>query len=341
MTLMDAAIPGKHPSATAFTLLRRLSDGEFHSGEALAQQLGISRASVSNALRDAADYGLDLYSVRGRGYCLRHPPQWLDAVRINGHLGKQAKHFNIEVAECATSSNTEMLKRASAGAGNGSVLALEWQSGGRGRLGREWHSGMGNALTFSLLWRFDCGLGALSGLSLAAGVALLRALRSLDVPSAQLKWPNDVLANGKKLAGILIEAQGDMLGPSAVVIGIGINVRLPQPVQRKIGQPVTCLAEMAVQPPDRNRLLAAVLGELHAMLGEFAASGFAALREEWISHHALHGKPVEVHLPGGARVLGTACGVDEGGALVVETAGGVKTFNAGEVSLRGAGHAAP
>ena len=141
--------------------------------------------------------------------------------------------FQIELADSAVSSNTVLLQRAALGAASGSVLAVEWQSAGRGRLGRVWHSGLGSALTFSLLWRFEFGLSALSGLSLAVGVAMMRALEKIGVSDIGLKWPNDVLTKSGKLAGILIEAQGDMLGPSLVVIGIGMNLRLPQAVMKR------------------------------------------------------------------------------------------------------------
>ena len=345
------------PKPLTFTLLRLLADGEFHSGEVLAQQLGISRASVSNALRGMESYGLTLHSVHGRGYRLANPPQWLDAARIVSHLGEHGRHFRIEVLDSAPSSNTLLLQRAgldaaNGGAPGGSVLAVEWQSGGRGRLGRSWHSGLGNALTFSLLWRFECGLSDLSGLSLATGVALVRALRDLGVEGVGLKWPNDVLGThdhkgNTKLAGILIEARGDMLGPSAVVIGIGLNLFLPQPVLRQVVQPVTSLADMMVNAPERNHLLAVLLRELHGVLREFAAHGFAALRTEWEGHHALQNLPVRLLLPDGSSVAGIARGVTEDGALKLETispetgAQGMQIFNAGEVSLRsGAEHVA-
>ena len=334
------------PKPLTFTLLRLLADGEFHSGEVLARQLGISRASVSNALRGLQSYGLTLHSIRGRGYCLVNPPQWLDAKHIISHLGEQGRHFQIEILDSAPSSNTLLLQRAkldvaNGGAPGGSVLAVEWQSGGRGRMGRVWHSGLGNALTFSLLWRFERGLSALSGLSLAIGVALMRALRDLGVRGARLKWPNDVLGAHGKLAGILIEVQGDMLGPSAVVIGIGMNLHLPHPVLRQIGQPVTSLADMVAKGPgmqvvpERNRLLAVILGKVHGVLHEFAKYGFAALREEWESYHALQNRSVHLLMPDGGSVVGIARGVTEDGALQVETMHGVKIYNSGEISLRG------
>jgi BirA family transcriptional regulator, biotin operon repressor / biotin---[acetyl-CoA-carboxylase] ligase len=338
--------PAGAPRSLTFSVLRLLADGEFHSGEDLARYLGMSRASVHNALQDIGVYGLTLHSVRGRGYRLANPPQWLDARSIAKHLGRQAGEFHLEILDSASSSNTLLLQRArqdGAGGGmpGGSVLAVEWQGGGRGRMGRAWHSGLGSALTFSLLWRFECGLSALSGLSLAAGVALIRALRQLGIEGAQLKWPNDAIGGKGKLAGILVEAQGDMLGPSAVVIGIGINLSLPQAMAERIDQPAACLAEMTDALPDRNLLLAVLLRELGNVLRSFAASGFPALRAEWESYHVLQNRPVRLSLPDGKTVTGMARGVTDDGALRVETSQGMQTFNAGEISLRkGAGHAA-
>lgn len=317
-----------------FTLLRMLEDGKFHSGAVLARRLGVSRTSVHNALRGVDDFGLSLYSVRGRGYCLSNPLQWLDMACIQRHLVEQGCQFSIEIIDSAPSSNTLLLQRASQGVASGTVLAVEWQSSGRGRLGRPWHSGLGNALTFSLLWRFELGLSALSGLSLAAGVALIRALRAFGMVNTQLKWPNDVLGEEGKLAGILIEAQGDMLGPSAVVIGIGLNLDMPQHLLSHMDQSVTSLKNMAATVPERNLLLAKILYELQEILREFSDSGFAALRTEWERYHAWQNQNVRMLLPDGSDAVGIARGVTEMGALIVETAQGLKTFNAGEASLR-------
>ena len=330
---MDARPHAASPPRT-LALLRLLVDGEFHSGEKLARHLGISRASVSNALRGLENYGLTLYSVRGRGYCLSNPPQWLDAAAVTRHLGGLSGQFLIEVLDSAPSSNTLLLQRAAQGAPSGSVLAVEWQSGGRGRLGRAWHSGLGNALTFSLLWRFECGLSALSGLSLAVGVALIRAVRVLGIANVQLKWPNDVLVSAGKVAGILIEAQGDMLGPSAVVIGIGLNSSLPQPLLAQVDQSATSLADLMGAPPDRNYLLALILRELHKILHGYTTHGFAALHAEWESYHVMHNQKVRLSLPDGSSVTGTARGVTGHGALILETEIGRQIYNAGEISLR-------
>jgi BirA family biotin operon repressor/biotin-[acetyl-CoA-carboxylase] ligase len=206
---------------------------------------------------------------------------------------------------------------------------------------------LGNALTFSLLWRFECGLAGLSGLSLAAGVALIRALRQLGVNGAQLKWPNDVLGTSAvqggrgKLAGILIEAQGDMLGPSAVVIGVGLNLALPQQVLQRIEQSATDLAHMTAALPERNLMLAQLLGELGDVLHEFAQHGFAGLRAEWESYHCYQNKTVQLLMPDGKNIHGTVRGVTDEGALLLEIQNRdtgqaeMRVFHAGEISLRG------
>lgn len=334
------------PKPLTFALLHLLAGGEFHSGEVLAQHLGVSRASVSNALHGMEQFGLTLYSVRGRGYCLTNPPQWLDAARVYEHLAAAAGDFQIEILDSAPSSNTLLLQRAAQGAPSGSVLGVEWQSGGRGRLGRPWHSGLGNALTFSLLWRFDCGLAGLSGLSLAAGVAVMRALHALGVRGASLKWPNDVLGAGGKIAGILIEAQGDMLGPCAVVIGLGINLTLPQQLLQRIDQPVSNLSQLTDMLPSRNVLLATLLRELAAVLREFSAGGFACMREEWENYHLYQNKAVQLLLPDGKVVRGVVRGVNQDGALLAEvvsdtgTVPEMRIFHTGEISLRSNDHAA-
>ncbi|GAB5606346.1 biotin--[acetyl-CoA-carboxylase] ligase [Sideroxyarcus sp. TK5] len=330
---MINAAPHSHKSLT-FTLLRLLADGEFHSGEDMAGRLGMSRASVHNALQDVAQYGVLLHSVRGRGYRLAHPLCWLDKERILAEAGDARSVLDIEILEHATSSNALLLQAAAQGAASGRVLAVEWQSAGRGRLGRTWHAGLGEALTFSLLWRFECGLAALSGLSLAVGVAMMRGLRELGVRDAGLKWPNDVMLPSGKLAGILLEAQGDMLGPSTVVIGIGLNLVAPADADR-IGQAVGDLSACGVPPGQRNRVFAILLKHLVSVLREFSAHGFTALHKEWESAHMHADRPVEMLMPDGKRIQGIALGVTDEGALRVRTAEGVREFHSGEVSLRG------
>jgi len=315
--------------------LRLLGDGEYRSGEDIAAALGVTRATVWNAVNEAEALGLAVESVRGRGYRLFDSPVWLDAKRVETLLGAQSKRFHVEVVEQAVSTNSVLLEREPDAAPSGTVLVAEMQSGGRGRRGRTWSSGLGGALTFSLLWRFEQGAAGLTGLSLVVGVAVARALSGLGAADVQLKWPNDILWHGSKLGGILIEVQGDALGPATAVIGIGLNVRLPSDLRSTIDQPVADAVE-AGAVADRNRLLAAVLAELGALLDAFSQHGFAPLEPEFRRRHALQGAEVVVNLGDGKPVRGRARGTAEDGSLLVETAEGVRRFHGGEVSLRAA-----
>jgi BirA family biotin operon repressor/biotin-[acetyl-CoA-carboxylase] ligase len=320
--------------ASTYPLLRLLSDGEFHSGASLARELNAPRAGVSRALRELEHLGLAVQKTPGRGYRLAEPYDCLDAAELRAHLGQRSGRFGIELLDACASTSTLLLERARAGAPSGSVIACELQSAGRGRRGNVWRSGLGGSLTFSLLWRFAQGAAGMSGLSLATGVAAARALAALGVEGVQLKWPNDLLHAGRKLGGILVEVQGTAASPSAAVIGIGLNLRLPPGLREAIAQPVTDVASICTQLPRRSRLLAVLLLELEQVLEGFGAHGFAPLRQEWIARHAHQGKPVTLSAGEGSPVAGRAAGVDEDGALLVETARGVERFLNGELSLR-------
>ena len=324
------------PTLTPHTLevLRLLEDGAFHSGEALARTLGMTRGTVSNALADVDALGLVVDKIHGRGYRLVTPVQWLSRDRIEQHLGASASRFQIDIADQIGSTNTEMLRRASLGAPSGSVLAAESQTQGRGRRGRDWHSSPGGALTFSMLRRFDQGAGFLSGLSLVVGIALARVIRKEGLADAMLKWPNDLLWRHLKLAGILIELAGDVMGPTVAVIGIGLNLRLPDNVKSRIDQPVVDLEKAGIET-DRNRLFAALLLGLDEVIGEFSREGFAPLREEWNGLHAYHDKMVRMRMPDGSEMEGTVRGADDDGALGIQTRSGARKFYGGEISLRG------
>lgn len=322
-------------------VLRRLASGEFQSGEALADELEVSRGSVWHAIRELEALGLDVYKVPGRGYRFSQPVSLLDAARVRRHLGTLAPRFTLELFTGVDSTNTRLLERAAHGAATATVISAEWQSGGRGRLGRVWHSTIGGGLVFSLLWRFSRGASALSGLSLATGVAVARAIEALGGRGIGLKWPNDVLWNGRKLAGILIELQGDMLGPTAAVIGIGVNARLSAADHTRIDQPATDLATACGIPPDRNVALARLLTELHSTLEVFADEGFEALRAEWQRRHVHQDRPVTLLLAGNVEVSGHARGVGEDGSLLLESPAGIERYHSGEISLRAASGPAP
>jgi len=319
-----------------FEVLRQLADGDFHSGEALARALGMSRASIWLAVRELDVAGLEVYKVRGRGYRLAQPLSLLDREAVLRRLGDDAAHFSIEILDSANSTNTYAMQRAQQDAPGALVIAAEWQEAGRGRMGRTWHAGIGGALTFSLVWRFTQGAGLLSGLSLAVGVALMRVLRALGMAEAGLKWPNDVVWRGGKLAGILIEMQGDMLGPSTAVIGIGVNVRLSDTVRGRIDQAVADLETACGRPLDRNQLLALLLQELRQVLEAFALGGLAPFRDEWQRLHVHQDKIVTLILPDARQERGWARGVAENGALLIETEAGIRRYHSGEISVRAA-----
>ena len=318
-------------SHLTFPVLQLLADGQFHSGETLAQRFKVTRATIWNAIQHAESLGVEVFSVRGRGYKLPQAIELLDKNLVLNAIGEQRAWFNLQILDEVASTNTYLMQQK--GIAHATCVAAHVQTNGKGRRGRTWVSQLGASLTFSLLWRFQCGAAALSGLSLCVGVALIRALGDFDVNMAQLKWPNDVLVDGKKLAGILIELQGDLEGPSVAVIGVGINLNLPKNVLESIDQPAIDLA--SVKAIDQNTLLGAILKHLADVLSGFETSGFVGLRDEWLSYHAYENKPVRMLLPNGTDVKGHVQGVAEDGILLVETALGLQRFSAGEISLRG------
>lgn len=323
-------------SKLTFPILQRLADGQFHSGEALAKHFKVTRATIFNALAHAQTLGVSIFSVRGRGYKLPQPVTLLDHSQILQAIGEEREWFNVLIVDEVPSTNTYLMQLASKGAPHVTCVAAHMQTQGKGRRGRKWVSQLGASLTFSLLWRFQCGASALSGLSLAVGVALIRSFVQLGVKQTQLKWPNDVLVQGKKLAGILIELQGDMEGPSAAVIGIGINLTLPKAVLSSIDQPAIDVATASqgtfINP---NEVLGIVLKHIAACLQQFEQLGFMGLREEWLSYHAYHQQAVRILMPNGVETHGVVQGVAEDGILLVQTALGLQRFSAGEISLRG------
>jgi BirA family biotin operon repressor/biotin-[acetyl-CoA-carboxylase] ligase len=325
------------------SLLRQLADGEFLSGEELAAKVGLTRARVSQVLKDAEAAGLGLERIKGRGYRLLEPPNFLDPAAVRARLATfdaergVATPVTVEVVDEIDSTSSELMRRMQRRDIHGVALAAEWQSAGRGRRGRTWSGVFGGSLTFSLGWRFEQGAGFLAGLSLAVGVAVARALEAEGYTGVALKWPNDLIHRHLKFGGILIELNGDALGPSTTVIGIGLNVRLPANARKDIAQPVTDLATIAGRKApaiDRNRLLARLLAELAEVLARYANDGFAPFAAEWQHRHADQGKRVRLLLPDGAAVTGKVAGVDASGALVLADGPRRARFLSGEITLR-------
>ncbi len=318
-------------STRMLDVLRQLEHADFRSGELIASRLGCSRSTVGNAIREAGELGVLIHAVHGRGYRLVQPLTWLDSEVLESTLA--ARGMRLHFHDQLESTNTSLLDWAREGAPHRALVVAEWQRGGRGRRGRSWLGGLGNGLAFSLLWRSARPVAELSGLSLAVGQILAQRLRSLGVEKAGVKWPNDILVEGAKLAGVLIELSGDMLGPSAAVIGVGINVIGGEALTPRVGQPVTDLSRYLGQV-ERNQLLLDLVESLDAGLSHFDAEGFAGFRHAWMACHAYQDQPVDVWLADGARLAGVARGVDGSGALLLDMAGDMRRLHAGEVSLR-------
>lgn len=321
-------------SALVFQALRRIADGRFHSGEEVSRALGRSRASLSSAFKRAPELGLTVFSVRGRGYRLARPIEFLDAAAVAAALPAGCG-VALQVADEVESTSTRLLELAALGAPSGTALAAEWQSAGRGRRGRTWVAALGGSLTFSLLWRFERGAGHLGGLSLAVGLAVRRALAACGVERARVKWPNDIVVDFRKIAGILVETTGEMQGPSVAVVGVGVNVDLGEEVIDRIDQPVVDVAHCATPVPGRNALLARLLSELAATLAAFERDGFAPLAPAWNAVHAYHGRDVLVvparEIPYQAVVTDVAT---DGELLVTLPDGRVQALASAEISLR-------
>jgi BirA family biotin operon repressor/biotin-[acetyl-CoA-carboxylase] ligase len=322
-------------SALTFQALRSLADGRFHSGEDIARSLNRSRATLSEALKRVPELGVELFSVPGKGYRLAEPIEFLDAKAIEKRLLKVEPRVTIEIVDEIDSTSTRLLALAAEGAPSGTALAAEWQNSGRGRRGRTWVSSLGGSLTFSLLWRFERGAGHLAGLSLAVGEAVARALTRCGVERVQVKWPNDVVADFRKLAGILVETSGEMQGPSVAVIGVGVNYRLGERTLEHIDQPVTDVAHCTKEIPSRSHVLGELLATLAVALGRFERSGFAASRDAWRALHAYQGRRVRVFPAHETAFDGEVVDVASDGALVVSgTDGRTVHLASAEISLR-------
>jgi BirA family biotin operon repressor/biotin-[acetyl-CoA-carboxylase] ligase len=317
-------------------LLPVLADGEYHSGEELGGVLGVSRAAVWKQIKKIEELlGFSLESVKGKGYRIVGGLDLLNKGRVEDVISQQAASLlsQLDLLAVTESTNRIAMDKALVGSSSGYVCVAEKQTAGRGRRGRVWHSPYGRNLYFSLLWEFTGGAAALEGLSLAVGVAVVEVFESIGIADVELKWPNDLLYQGKKLAGILLEMTGDAAGVCQVVVGVGINVDMSDSVTEQIDQPWVDLQSLAADGLSRNVLLGLLLDKLLLLLSTYEEKGFSAYREQWLKKDAFASQSVSVQ-QGQSLLSGVARGVDAAGALQLEMNGEIKTFNGGEVSLR-------
>lgn len=315
-------------------LFGALADGRTLNGTRYAADAGIGRAAVWKQVEQLRGAGLPVAAVRGSGYRLAWPIILLDTNEIRRAAGPG--QLKVETVESTQSTNLDLLARFS----HRKLLAAEYQAGGRGRRGRGWISPPGCGACFSVGFTFDCGLQRLGPLSLVAGVVAAEALAGEGV-SVGLKWPNDLVVEGAKLGGLLIEIRGASEGPCEVVAGVGVNFRLPrgEAANAVFHPPDQSWTDLHAAAPaghdlDRNRLIGRLAGAMCSAFEEFERHGFEPFISRWQAHDVLHGRSVRVMSADGAVLEGVAAGVDAQGHLRLEHAEGIRTLNAGDVSVR-------
>jgi BirA family biotin operon repressor/biotin-[acetyl-CoA-carboxylase] ligase len=319
-------------------LLVRLADGELHSGEDLAVDLGVSRAAIWKGVEKLRAEGIGVLSQARRGYRLAEAVDLLDAASIRAAIdARRGAHLRtLQVLFTVDSTNTRLLAAAPPPFATADVCLCEIQSAGRGRRGRRWIAPFGSSIALSLAWTFPDTVRNLPALSLAVGVAVSRALERLGAVGIALKWPNDIWFQDRKVGGVLIELRAEAGGPAFVVIGIGLNVA-PSPAARRefeqMGVRAAAIADACARPPLRNATVGVLLDELLSMLLRFERDGFAPYRDAWAGLDALRNRPVQL-LIGERAIAGIARGVDEDGALLLDADGRTAKFVSGEVSLR-------
>lgn len=322
--------------AALLELLDALADGGRHSGEALAERFGISRAALAKRVDRLRDWGVALEAQAGLGYQLAHPLQRLDAARLARALPPAVRALGLSVAveTRLDSTNTRLLDADPAQ--DPQALFAESQTAGRGRRGRDWVSPFGSNLYLSLAWSFPAWPARLTTLPLAVAVALARAVSVLGLEEVGIKWPNDLHADGRKLAGVLIEPRGEAGGPCRVVVGVGLNVQMQGMQAAAVGQPWTSLADALASKgravPAREAVAVAVLSELALALRRFEDHGFAPFAPEWNRRDLLRDRAVCVEGIGSGE--GIARGIDDDGGLLVEVDGVRRVVHAGDVSIR-------
>lgn len=311
-------------------LLSLLADGQIHSGVELAESLSVSRMTVSNRIAEWSDRGVEIEAIPGKGYRLLQPIELLDQARIMAAGQEHAPE--LIVRDVVTSTNDEA--RAALDAGCPRVVCFaEYQTEGRGRRGRAWAAVPGGSLCASWGWQYKGGIAALQGLSLAVGVVIAEALNDCGCRGVQLKWPNDLVSQGGKLGGVLIELHGDPEGPCRVVVGVGLNLRLPDRIKKAIDQEVAELAEDDAEVLRRNALAARLYRDISTLLDGYPETGFGIWKHRWLTLHAYADAPVI--LTGGAEpVEGIASGVNDQGAILITSQGITRPYYGGELSLR-------
>lgn len=328
---MNDIVVKKNSQYLRSQIIKLLNDGEFHSGESLAKLFSLSRSAISNHIKALSELGIDIYKVKGKGYRLASTIELLDLAVINESLSVQEQAL-IEVFNITNSTNDYIKQRLNE-LPSGHVCFAESQTQGRGRHGRKWVSPYGASLYCSMAWHFSSGYQALNGLSLVIGVVLNNTLKELGIQGCKLKWPNDLYYNDKKLAGILIEVEGQVGGSTSAVIGIGLNLSLPDNIEG-IDQAFTDLREAH---PDgailKNKIAGNLVKNLWRALRCFETEGLEPFIRDWEVSDQFYNKPVRL-IMGSEEKLGICRGIAKSGAILIDDGEHVEAFYGGEISVR-------
>jgi len=308
-------------------LVEILSDGEFHSGEQLGESLGMSRAAINKHIQTLKSWGLDIYTVTGKGYSLPAPMQLLNEEAILAQLHQP----NLAIIPVIDSTNQYLLERMNE-LQSGDACIAEYQQAGRGRRGRQWFSPFGANLYMSMYWRLEQGPAAAMGLSLVIGIVIAETLQQLGAQGVRVKWPNDLYLQDRKLAGILVELTGKTGDAAQIVMGAGINLAMRGAEAAQINQGWINLQEAGIAI-DRNDLAAKLINSLREALPLFERDGLAPFTERWKALDNFFNRPVKL-LIGEREIHGIARGIDKQGGLLLEQDGEVKSWVGGEISLR-------
>jgi len=314
-------------------LIKKLVRGEFLSGQALGEELGVSRAAISKHISALQEMGFDIFSVTGKGYRLAEPIELLNENVIVAQLAQQNVSSKVEVHNLIDSTNSYLMRRLPNQNVPGQVCIAEYQSAGRGRRGRKWISPFGSHIYMSMYWYLEQGMSAAMGLSVVAALAVSDAIKALYQVDVELKWPNDIYFNGVKLAGILIDLEGQAMEPCHCVIGIGLNINMPEKSAELVDQPWIDLSNAIGIKIDRNMLAAHIISALVKRLKVHGETGINTMVSQWHAQDFYFNKPVAL-VTGDRVTRGISRGINSQGALMLEVNGQVGPVYGGEVSLR-------
>ncbi|MDT9718352.1 biotin--[acetyl-CoA-carboxylase] ligase [Paenibacillus sp. ClWae2A] len=311
------------------------AEGRFVSGEEISRNLSISRTAVWKHVNKLRDMGYEFEAVSRKGYRLVTKPDSIDATALQLALDTTLFGRKAVLLTSTLSTQGDVLKLAEKGQAEGAVVIAEEQTGGRGRFGRQWFSPPGKGIWMSVLLRPDLPLQHTPQLTLLTGVAVCRAVRACSGADAGIKWPNDVLIDGRKVCGILLESTVEDHEVRYCIAGIGVDVNFdPEDYPEDLTTIATSLKMETGQSVDRTKLTAAILTELEQLYFLYQKEGFGVISALWEALSVSMNREITVTNPHGV-IEGKAIGLDPSGALIVEKHDGEHTLIiSGEISWK-------